>query len=331
MAVCHVDVNHLNVDEKYDVSELPEVVQTWPVDDLSSSIPDYDGSPLYLEGERTSLSISSSGEIDDTTCLFPFEVKLTSPTAMHPTGFRRVPCGHCEDCKRRLRNQWMFRIKQEAKSHLLNYFITLTYDDDHILFDNLGNPSVHRPHIQSFFKVLRKLIYPSKIRYFGIAEYGPRTFRPHYHVIIFGWPSSFDLYSTIKRSWSHGQNITLTALIDAQIMYVCRYHTDKGFTPKNYEPTFTFMSRNPGIGFSYTQDPAVRSYYHADPNRAVSATLEGGKKTSLGRYLRTKLYGKDFECPSPEYTKQPLKPKSDRYIEYYQKKQSRKARRKGKI
>lgn len=297
---------------------------------LRDELIDYDGAPIKLEGDLRPLAISPSLDVDQTTCLFPFEVKI-EPNAIFPTGIRRVPCGHCEDCRRRIRNQWFFRIKQEAKSHLLNYFVTLTYDDTKIPYDEKGNPQVLRRDIQLFLKRIRKRLYPNKIRYFGIAEYGPQTHRPHYHIILFSWPVCYDIYSVVLKDWGNCDNITITQLLDEQIMYVCRYHTDKGFTPHNYEKTFTFMSRNPGIGHCYTTDPEVLHYHRADRQRSLTAPLEDGKLTSLGRYLRSKIYGEDFQTPKPENYSVEEIPLDDRYRLYYAQKAKRRAKSKGKI
>ena len=43
-----------------------------------------------------------------------------------------VPCGHCEDCLKANARAWSIRILQEAKQYKNNYFITFTYDDDHL-------------------------------------------------------------------------------------------------------------------------------------------------------------------------------------------------------
>ncbi len=300
---------------------------TWPGKKLSDSLVDYDGASL---SEPRLISPLPNDQIDATTCLFPFAVKV-DVSARFPKGERYVPCGHCEDCLRRNRNQWFFRIKQEAKLHLSNLFVTLTYDDKSLLWDGNGNPMVDKSEISIFMRKLRKKIAPHRIRYFGISEYGPKTFRPHYHIILFGWPVDHDAYSVILDVWNKAENITISQLNDEQIMYCCRYHTDKGFTPRDYQRTFTFMSKQPGIGACYADDPAVRSWHHADPQRALYGPLEAGGKTSLGRYLRNRIYGKDFECPPPKEQVKDLMTRDERYHLYYAKKSKRRAKLVGKV
>lgn len=103
-------------------------------DTLHLSLVDYDGAPLTPPEHR---GLFTSDDIDSTTCLFPFEVKVDK-SARFPLGKRLVPCGHCEDCRRRIRNGWYVRLYHEAKAHTYNYFITLTYDEDHIIWYDFG-------------------------------------------------------------------------------------------------------------------------------------------------------------------------------------------------
>lgn len=308
-----------------------------PVEELISpaNLVDYDGAPLE---EPRFLSAFKSKNVDPTTCLFPFEVEVPK-SPYFPYGKRYVPCGHCEDCLRRKRNGWFLRIKHEANSHLLNLFVTLTYDDDNLPFSDWPSstgvsavvPCVSRDHITNFFKRLRKAIAPDKVRYYGISEYGPQTFRPHYHFILFNWPPERDSLTHIIKAWGLAENITVTPLNDEQIMYCCRYHTDKGFTPQGYQKTFTFMSRNPGIGACYADDPSIQDWHSADEQRALYSLNEKGRKVGLPRYLRQRIYGKDFECPAPLEQPKDTMTRAQRYSLYYAKKAKRRAKLQGKI
>ena len=48
-----------------------------------------------------------------------------------------VPCGICQDCLKSHARDWAVRIMAETKAHEKNWFITLTYDDDHLPFDGM--------------------------------------------------------------------------------------------------------------------------------------------------------------------------------------------------
>jgi hypothetical protein len=95
-----------------------------------------------------------------------------------------VPCGQCLGCRLDKANDWAIRCVHEAKLHLHNCFITLTYNDDCLPADG----SLHREHLQLFFKRLRRYLDyhdNSKIRFLCCGEYGDLNRRPHYHILCF--------------------------------------------------------------------------------------------------------------------------------------------------
>lgn len=68
----------------------------------------------------------------------------------------KIPCGRCLACQINKANDWSNRIMLEKEDHEHSYFITLTYDDDHLV-DYEGNPlvspalpSLYKKHLQDF-------------------------------------------------------------------------------------------------------------------------------------------------------------------------------------
>jgi hypothetical protein len=47
-----------------------------------------------------------------------------------------VPCGKCVKCISKKRKEWAFRLNEESKDHATAYFITLTYDENHLPYLN---------------------------------------------------------------------------------------------------------------------------------------------------------------------------------------------------
>ena len=76
-------------------------------------------------------------------------------------------CGNCLPCLITRKQEWTLRIELEAKCHVANSFVTLTYDD---VFRPAGQTLV-KDHLQKFIKRLRKAL-PYKIRYYACGEYG---------------------------------------------------------------------------------------------------------------------------------------------------------------
>ena len=67
------------------------------------------------------------------------------------------------------------RIVHESDLHERvggNCFVTLTYDDDHVPKDKSGRLVLRPDDLKNFLKRVRKDVYPGKIRYYAVGEYG---------------------------------------------------------------------------------------------------------------------------------------------------------------
>lgn len=140
-----------------------------------------------------------------------------------------VPCGKCSACLIRRSSLWTARLREESACHPYTMFVTLTYDDSHlplVSLDSLADsfftdnfnkavsdsfdfinyhrqliPCLSVRDLQLFFKRLRsKISYyhgtQTTLRYFVAGEYGPTTFRPHYHMLL--WFDNPNLVQSIK-------------------------------------------------------------------------------------------------------------------------------------
>lgn len=131
-----------------------------------------------------------------------------------------VPCGHCEQCKDRKRNDIYIRLYYE---YLYNqqvnkgktYYLTLTYNDKWIprlpLSDGTEIYAFSKKHIQNYLKRVRircarELGVSQGIRYFISSENGDTYHRPHYHILFF-YPdaSTYLRFKGIARKeWYYG-------------------------------------------------------------------------------------------------------------------------------
>lgn len=157
-----------------------------------------------------------------------------------------VPCGHCAWCLSAYRDEWVFRMKIEAKDHLYNYFNTFTYRDEDLEYSvnsDTGElvPTVCMSHIQNFHRKLRKDGF--KFRFLVSSEYGPQTFRPHYHGIYF-----CDQPMDFEKLWPHGDNNVQLPASEASMKYVLKYMLKGSHVPDGAQPNFRLMSLRPGIG-----------------------------------------------------------------------------------
>jgi len=235
------------------------------------------------------------------------------------------PCGKCDSCLVNRKRLWAHRIELESYCHDHSSFVTLTYDDEHLpfsWFDKQENktvypflPTVNPKDPRNFLKRLRKAVSPDKLRYYLVGEYGDRSWRPHYHIALFGYPSCHhgqtrkDKHAKglpccppcdlLLEKWGFGA-IDNARVEQASAGYIANYCTKK-LTKKGDEllndrhPEFSRMSRKPGIGFGALDEivKAIKSEYgeemlteHGDV--PISLT-QGGKQKPLGTYLRNKL------------------------------------------
>ncbi|AXH76143.1 MAG: replication initiator protein [Microviridae sp.] len=110
-----------------------------------------------------------------------------------------VPCGHCEQCKDRKRNDIYIRLYYEyLHNQRVNkgktYYLTLTYNNKCIprlpLSDGSEIYAFSKKHIQNYLKRVRircsrELGVKDGIRYFISSENGDKYHRPHYHILFF--------------------------------------------------------------------------------------------------------------------------------------------------
>lgn len=214
----------------------------------------------------------------------------------------QVPCGKCIECKLEHSRQWAVRCMHEKRMHTDAAFLTLTYDNDHL---PSGGTLVKRD-LQLFMKRLRTMHTGSGLRFFACGEYGEKSKRPHYHVLmlshsfndlrpaarVFQSRSRSDKYTlyqskTLSKLWTAGSSLVGDVTFDS-CAYVARYCTKKITGPiaaAHYNgrlPEFLVMSLRPGIGMTYLLK------YHSELI-AHDTVIVNGHQTSLPRYYDVKL------------------------------------------
>ena len=220
-------------------------------------------------------------------CLSP--ISIARPNGHGNADRICVPCGRCVACLQRRRAHWSFRLSEELRNSSNAYFLTLTYDDVHLTVNENGIPSVNKRDCQLFLKRLRKAIPGTPIRYYLVSEYGSRTYRPHYHAIIFNVHNDKSIATNaILNSWQNG-NVKLGTVTPASMHYVTKYCINALDAPFGATKVFALMSKRPAIGKSYLSRAA--SFHEADDRFYV--VYPGGIKGSLPRYYAEKLYTKE--------------------------------------
>ena len=239
------------------------------------------------------------------------------------TEFVEIPCGQCIECRLQRSRRWADRCMLELGYHESSYFITLTYDNEHIPKNPLidfetgeiyaENATLVKKDLQDFMKRLRRAYeykgYENKLRFFACGEYGSQTLRPHFHIIVFGL--KLDDLTLYKRNFN-GDNLYNSAFISKlwkkgfsvvgdvtwqSCAYVARYimkkHLGKDsdfYDVYNIEPEFTLMSRKPGIARQYYDEHKDELFYQ---DFVSIPTKEGAKQIFPPPYYE-KLFEEDF-------------------------------------
>lgn len=212
---------------------------------------------------------------------------------------------------------------QELKASESAYFITLTYDEKHAPTDMFGNLNLSKRDLQNFIKRLRKahtkrgttvefqeinngittteitrLVGDKSIKYFAVGEYGSKTHRPHYHIILFN--ARIEL---IQDAWGITDRHGITTehlgqvnygdtrgVCEAAIGYCFKYlqkQNRRFWQGELREREFSTVSK--GVGISYLTE-ATADWHAADVQNRMHLTLNDGKKISMPRYYKDKIF-----------------------------------------
>lgn len=148
---------------------------------------------------------------------------------------------------------------------------------------------IRKTDVQKFFKRLRK-INTEKLKYYAVGEYGGKTMRPHYHIILF----NADI-ATIQLAWCLDNkpigNVHYGEVGGASVGYTLKYMMKPTKIPmhKNDDRTKEFSLMSKRLGENYIT-PQMIDYHHADMTGRLCMTIEDGKKIAMPRYYKNKIY-----------------------------------------
>lgn len=180
------------------------------------------------------------------------------PLRISQQRYLTVPCCRCVNCLSLRQNTWAWRIEQDAfdvmKKDGCVYFITITYDDNHLIYGIDDVPTLYKKDLQDFHKRLRRS--GLSFRYFDCGEYGDKFSRPHYHGIYFfeKWMTKEKVHDLFFDKWRKCEEFELhvDSFSLASAKYVAKYSMKRfGVNYQGVEPPFSLVSINPPIGFSF--------------------------------------------------------------------------------
>ena len=208
-------------------------------------------------------------------CYHPITIK----NPYNEKSYMSVPCGKCAACRKKLRDEWFIRLKEEKKVNNAR-FITLTYNEENIPIsiddDSVIHYNVSKNDLQGFFKRMRKT---NKFKYFAVSEYGSEG-RPHYHLILFS-KKRIDIEKYWKYGFVYDENAG-----DRSLKYVCKYLLKGSNVPVGSNPNFMICSKRPAIGMDYIK------VNDEELDRRISEPIYkiNNYNYPLPRYYRKKFY-----------------------------------------
>lgn len=212
-------------------------------------------------------------------CISPITLQQVNPRNLD--GKTIVPCGVCINCLQNRRLGWYIRLREHSKKYVC-HFLTLTYSDENLTYAAV-KPTLVRRDVQLFIKKLRKTTV-NKLTYYLVGEYGTKSSRPHYHIILYNYDG--DLYDKSLKCWNMG-NVVVTLANERRLMYTTKYHINKGSYPTGCSPPFALMSK--GIGLNYVEE--FDKFHRGKLDKLYYQLYQF--KEPLPRYYKQRLYSRN--------------------------------------
>lgn len=233
-------------------------------------------------------------------------------------GLIKVPCNHCYACSLTYSAEKATLMMLETQKSDQNYFITLTYDEEHlpiaeeqhytepltgekIDIPNQGDfePTLVPEDMKTFINTLKRH-YNRKgindIKYMYCGEYGETTDRPHYHLILCNCPLETEEFYSPKQDtdlnmhyhhkyldkiWGKGL-IDIAEVTFNSCAYVARYCAKK--RKENYDK-LDLLKRGKYPEFIRTSVNLGKDYYEEnkeniyETDELIMKTLNGNVAT----------------------------------------------------
>lgn len=212
---------------------------------------------------------------------------------MNPQGDNRWACGRCKACRINRKRNWTSRLLLEYAASSFSFYVTLTFRLVEVTDE--GVPTLNPLHLREFFRDLRKRLGDIKVRYFACGEYGGKTSRPHYHLLLFFSDYSIESYCraylAIPLTWRAGY-VNFGNVCTETIGYVVGYlnkgrYFKKYFSDGRYSEFPRFSQGLGKAALPYFLDTAIDEF----PREFILF----GRAWPVPRYFREKAKALGYE------------------------------------
>ena len=205
------------------------------------------------------------------------------------------------------------------------YFLTLTYDDDHVPMKEVSPgeflPSISSADIKKFHADIRKRFQQGfynddtlqkvgwsasanrinlpecHFKYYVTSEYGPNgTRRPHYHGFYSHLPEDEDLvFDLFNKIWGKGFITMEKAKSEACAAYVSKYLVNDSLVPydERVDKPRAWISK--GLGASYLDSSAMLDWHRSSPLSHNFVAIQG-RKAVMPRYWRDRIFDDEMKA-----------------------------------
>lgn len=162
--------------------------------------------PCFLPTLEVSVIEACTDDIADVPCVPNIDDLDAGDPNTYLFGFRSVP----RSASVRLKNSTVERVFKDPE---IRFSYPMKPKD--LLFilgkinHNIPNriPYVCNRDLDLFLKRLRSYYPDEKLRYYAVSEYGPTSFRPHWHLLLFSNSERFSetVCENVSKAWSYGR------------------------------------------------------------------------------------------------------------------------------
>lgn len=197
----------------------------------------------------------------------------------------RIPCGICQECRRKRASEWRARMVAENKTSGEGVFVTLTISDEYIA--KIADTDIDEASaimMRRFTKNLAKT--QKKIKRLFVPEVGGEdSERLHFHGMI--WLQNQDDWEAIEKAWPYGIVDKGYSGDDKAIAYISKYIYKGCEKFPNYKPR-VFASK--GIGYDYLKSPEITNYTYQGESTETKMKCPTGGYIELPDYWKRKIY-----------------------------------------
>lgn len=162
--------------------------------------------PRFLPVLEVSVIEVCTDDIADVPCVPKIDDLDAGDPNVYLFGFRSVP----RSASVRLKNSTVKRVFKDPKVRF-SYpmkpkdLLSILGKINHNIPNRI--PYVCNRDLDLFLKRLRSYYPDEKLRYYAVSEYGPTSFRPHWHLLLFSNSERFSqtVCENVSKAWSYGR------------------------------------------------------------------------------------------------------------------------------